>query len=103
MKCPRSIDFRVELPRHPTGKLYKRLLKDEYWAKSENQKILISGCELDELEMEESITEETSEPHGNVGAQTPEEIALSIVAEILSVIRKKEPFSLRELNGKIHS
>ncbi|TDC62296.1 acyl-CoA synthetase [Actinomadura sp. GC306] len=31
-KCPRSIDFRPELPRHPTGKLYKRLLKDEYWA-----------------------------------------------------------------------
>ena len=33
-KCPRSIDFREELPRHPTGKLYKRLLKDEYWANS---------------------------------------------------------------------
>ncbi len=32
VKCPRSIDFRIELPRHPTGKLYKRLLKDEYWA-----------------------------------------------------------------------
>ncbi|MFB4307519.1 AMP-binding protein [Actinomadura sp. GTD37] len=31
-KCPRSVDFRRELPRHPTGKLYKRLLKDEYWA-----------------------------------------------------------------------
>jgi acyl-CoA synthetase (AMP-forming)/AMP-acid ligase II len=31
VKCPRSIDFRAELPRHPTGKLYKRLLKAEYW------------------------------------------------------------------------
>ena len=31
-KCPRSVDFDDELPRHPTGKLYKRLLKDEYWA-----------------------------------------------------------------------
>lgn len=31
IKCPRSIDFRTDLPRHPTGKLYKRLLKDEYW------------------------------------------------------------------------
>lgn len=39
----------------------------------------------------------------HIGAQTPEEIAVSIVAEILSVIRKKEPFSLRKLNGKIHS
>jgi acyl-CoA synthetase (AMP-forming)/AMP-acid ligase II len=32
VKCPRSVDFRDELPRHPTGKLYKRVLKDEYWA-----------------------------------------------------------------------
>jgi acyl-CoA synthetase (AMP-forming)/AMP-acid ligase II len=31
LKCPRTVDFRAELPRHPTGKLYKRLLKDEYW------------------------------------------------------------------------
>ena len=31
VKCPRSVDFREELPRHATGKLYKRLLKDEYW------------------------------------------------------------------------
>ena len=31
-KCPRSIDFHAELPRLPTGKLYKRLLKDQYWA-----------------------------------------------------------------------
>ena len=30
-KCPRSIDFDKELPRHPTGKLYKRLLRDRYW------------------------------------------------------------------------
>ncbi|MDQ2650745.1 MAG: AMP-binding protein, partial [Actinomycetota bacterium] len=34
VKCPRSVDFRPELPRHPTGKLYKRILKDEYWAAS---------------------------------------------------------------------
>ncbi len=32
IKCPRSIDFEQELPRHPTGKLYKRLLRDRYWA-----------------------------------------------------------------------
>jgi acyl-CoA synthetase (AMP-forming)/AMP-acid ligase II len=31
IKCPRSIDFEKELPRHPTGKLYKRLLRDKYW------------------------------------------------------------------------
>jgi long-chain acyl-CoA synthetase len=32
IKCPRSIDFIVELPRLPTGKLYKRPLRDRYWA-----------------------------------------------------------------------
>jgi acyl-CoA synthetase (AMP-forming)/AMP-acid ligase II len=31
IKCPKSVDFLAELPRHPTGKLYKRLLKDQYW------------------------------------------------------------------------
>ncbi len=30
-KCPRSVDFEDELPRLPTGKLYKRLLRDKYW------------------------------------------------------------------------
>jgi long-chain acyl-CoA synthetase len=32
IKCPKSVDFEAELPRHPTGKLYKRLLRDRYWA-----------------------------------------------------------------------
>jgi len=31
-KCPRSVDFRAELPRREDGKLLKRLLRDEYWA-----------------------------------------------------------------------
>ncbi|HYD09828.1 MAG TPA: AMP-binding protein [Acidimicrobiales bacterium] len=30
-KAPRTIDFEDELPRLPTGKLYKRLLRDRYW------------------------------------------------------------------------
>jgi long-chain acyl-CoA synthetase len=30
-KVPRSVDFEEELPRHPTGKLYTRLLRDKYW------------------------------------------------------------------------
>jgi long-chain acyl-CoA synthetase len=34
LKCPKSIDFMEELPRHPTGKLYKRLLKEPYWTTS---------------------------------------------------------------------
>jgi long-chain acyl-CoA synthetase len=31
VKCPKSVDFDPELPRHPTGKLYKRLLRERYW------------------------------------------------------------------------
>jgi long-chain acyl-CoA synthetase len=31
VKCPRSVDFEAELPRLPTGKLYKRVLRDRYW------------------------------------------------------------------------
>jgi fatty-acyl-CoA synthase len=31
-KCPRSVDFADQLPRDPNGKLYKRLLRDQYWA-----------------------------------------------------------------------
>lgn len=30
-KAPKTIDFEERLPRHPTGKLYKRLLRDPYW------------------------------------------------------------------------
>ncbi len=33
-KRPREIELRSELPRHATGKLYKRLLADEYRASS---------------------------------------------------------------------
>lgn len=31
-KLPRSIDYVTELPRDPNGKLYKRRLRDPYWA-----------------------------------------------------------------------
>ncbi len=31
LKCPRSVDFDAALPRLPTGKLYKKPLRDRYW------------------------------------------------------------------------
>jgi long-chain acyl-CoA synthetase len=34
VKAPRRIDFMAELPRHATGKLYKRLIRDAYWGKA---------------------------------------------------------------------
>ena len=39
VKSPRVLDFMQELPRHPTGKLYKRLIRDAYWGK-EGSKIV---------------------------------------------------------------
>ena len=39
VKAPRKVDFMQELPRHQTGKLYKRLIRDKYWGK-EGSKIV---------------------------------------------------------------
>jgi long-chain acyl-CoA synthetase len=36
-KAPRTIDFEAELPRLPTGKLYKNKLRDRYWQDGENR------------------------------------------------------------------
>ncbi len=36
-KVPRSVDFLDELPRLPTGKLYKRLLRDRYWGNHDSR------------------------------------------------------------------
>lgn len=35
-KCPKTVDFEAELPRLPTGKLYKRILRDRYWGKGDS-------------------------------------------------------------------
>jgi acyl-CoA synthetase (AMP-forming)/AMP-acid ligase II len=37
IKCPRTIDFDPELPRHATGKLYKRLVRDRYWGNRQSK------------------------------------------------------------------
>lgn len=39
----------------------------------------------------------------HLGAETPQEIAISVIAEILSVINKTNPISLREKKGRIHT
>ncbi|MEI8001144.1 MAG: AMP-binding protein [Actinomycetes bacterium] len=36
-KCPRSLDFTDAMPRDPNGKLYKRTLREPYWAGRERQ------------------------------------------------------------------
>jgi acyl-CoA synthetase (AMP-forming)/AMP-acid ligase II len=37
IKCPRSVDFEAQLPRHDNGKLYKRLIKDRYWGRHDTR------------------------------------------------------------------
>jgi fatty-acyl-CoA synthase len=37
IKCPRSVEFRDDLPREPNGKLLKRKIRDEYWAGRQSQ------------------------------------------------------------------
>src|SRR5687768_13964931 len=37
VKMPKQIDFCEALPREQTGKLYKRLLRDEYWARAKEE------------------------------------------------------------------
>lgn len=39
----------------------------------------------------------------NIGAESPQEIAISIIAEILSVVRKQEPIILKDKTGTIHA
>ena len=55
-------------------------------------------------ELEESFLDNIYSPAGlNIGAITPEEIALSILSEILATIRNKTPISLKTITGKIHT
>lgn len=55
-------------------------------------------------EVNEQFLELIHGPAGlNIGAETPQEIAISILSEILSVIRTQTPISLKEKLGGIHS
>lgn len=54
--------------------------------------------------LDDTFFEKIHGPAGlNIGAITPQEIALSICSEILAVTRKKDPGSLRNTMGSIHS
>lgn len=55
-------------------------------------------------EISEDFLESIHTPAGlNIGAKTPEEIALSILAEIMTVVKQRQPFSLKSISGKIHT
>jgi long-chain acyl-CoA synthetase len=36
-KCPRSIDFVESIPRNPSGKILKRILREPYWRNEHRQ------------------------------------------------------------------
>ncbi len=55
-------------------------------------------------EVSDSFFDRIYGPSGlNIGAETPQEIAVAIIAEILSVVRDKEPMMLKNKIGRIHS
>jgi long-chain acyl-CoA synthetase len=36
-KCPKSVDFVDSIPRNPSGKILKRVLREPYWASQSRQ------------------------------------------------------------------
>lgn len=55
-------------------------------------------------EVSEQFFEGIHGPAGiNIGAETPQEIAIAVLAEILSVIRRQDPIPLKNKKGAIHS
>ena len=54
--------------------------------------------------IEDDFLDKIHGPAGlNIGSETPQEIAVSIISEILCVIRKEEPISLSKKMGRIHT
>lgn len=55
-------------------------------------------------ELSDAFLESIHGPAGlNIGSETPQEIAISIVSEILAFTRKQHPLSLNQKTGRIHS
>ncbi|OYX28500.1 MAG: XshC-Cox1-family protein [Flavobacteriales bacterium 32-35-8] len=55
-------------------------------------------------DVEDDFLERVHGPAGiDIGSETPQEIAISIMAEILAVTRKRDTISLSKKSGKIHS
>lgn len=64
---------------------------------------LIENLEKSGIQLEEAQLQRIYGPMGlNVGAESPEEIALSIVSEIMTVLSGQHPTHLRNRQGPIH-
>ena len=44
---PKSVEFVAELPKAPTGKILKRVLRDPYWADARAQRLMRIGYLID--------------------------------------------------------
>jgi long-chain acyl-CoA synthetase len=44
-KVPRSVDFIDQMPRLPTGKLYKKPLRDKYWGGKRPESRIVAGAD----------------------------------------------------------
>lgn len=65
---------------------------------------LLSELIENDPEIDTDFLDKIHGPAGlNIGSETPQEIAISIIAEILSVMRNHEPMKLSELTNRNHA
>ena len=65
---------------------------------------LLSALIENDPEIDTDFLDKVHGPAGlNIGSETPQEIAISIVAEILSVMRDHEPMKLSQLTNRNHA
>ncbi|WP_162415698.1 XdhC family protein [Cyclobacterium roseum] len=64
---------------------------------------LIENLETAGIQLDEAQVKHIYGPMGlNIGAESPEEIALSVISEIMTVLAAKHPTHLRDRQGPIH-
>ncbi len=94
----------------PLDLIYLQLLQDKelpyvgMLGSRKRKEKLVEELQNETNSLTYSFIESLYAPAGlNIGAETPEEIALSILSEIMAVTRSKKPHSLRALSGGIHA
>lgn len=93
-----AYDLRYLVALHTTGPNYIGLL-----GPTKRREDLIAQCIEYCPEITNDFLETIHGPAGlDIGSETPQEIAISIVSEILAVTRKREPKSLSLKTGSIH-
>jgi xanthine/CO dehydrogenase XdhC/CoxF family maturation factor len=90
--------------RYITGLKSKDLLYLGVLGPALRREKLLSEMIENDPEIDTDFLDKIHGPAGlNIGSETPQEIAISIVAEILSVMRDQQPMHLSELSHKNHA